>query len=502
MRTRAIAAITAAAVLAVSGCASTTPEADAASSITIALSADPSGLDPQLVQDGNALAVYGNISETLVFRDAEGELEPGLALSWENIDETTWRFTLRPDVTFSNGEAFDAEAVKYSIERIIDPDFATEQSGWLGTISGAEVVDELTVDILTAAADPRVPSRLSLITMVPPVAAEDPNFGSAPVGTGPYVLDSWTRGGDAVLSINPTYWGDAPTIEQVVFRPVTDATVRLASLKSGELDLVSGLLPEQFDQAPAVVTSRGLEFPTIILDTRNGPFADVAVRQAANYAVDKEALLEGLYGGYGSIAQCQMVGEGVFGFNPDLEPYPYDPELARELLAEAGQTAPKVTFIGDATNRWLKDAEFVQAIGAYLSEVGFEVEVKLLDFGAFLDELLAPGNNVSVERDDLYFIGHGNDTGDADVTYTAFYATTGIDSSTSDLELDALIEAGRSELDAEKREAMYQEIAQVGCEEAYFIFGLNLDNTYGLTERLDWTPRVDGQILVKTMRLV
>ena len=501
MRTRATAVIVAAAVLAVTGCASTTPGSAASSSITIALSADPSGLDPQLVQDGNALAVYGNISETLVFRDAEGELEEGLALSWENVDETTWRFTLRPDVAFSNGEAFDAEAVKYSIERIIDPDFATEQSGWLGSLSGATVVDDLTVDITTSSPDPRVPSRLSLITMVPPVASAEDDFGSAPIGTGPYVLDSWTRGGDAVLSANPDYWGGAPEIESITFRPVTDATVRLASLNSGELDLVSGLLPEQFDQAPAVVTSRGLEFPTIILDTRNGPFADVAVRQAANYAVDKDALLEGLYGGYGTVAQCQMVGEGVFGVNPDLEAYPYDPELAKQMLADAGQTAPKVTFIGDATNRWLKDAEFVQSVASYLTEVGFEVDVQLLDFGAFLDEILAPDNNATVERDDLYFIGHGNDSGDADVTYTAFYASTGIDSSASSTELDELVEAGRGELDTATREATYQQVAQIGCDEANFIFGLNLDNTYGLTERLDWTPRVDGQILVKTMSI-
>jgi len=500
MRRKATVAIVATALLAVTGCATTAPEA-AVDSITIALSADPSGLDPQLVQDGNALAVYGNISETLVFRADDGELVEGLALSWENIDDTTWQFALRPDVEFSNGEPFDAEAVVHSIERIIDPEFATQQSGWLGSLSGAEAVDDLTVNITTSEADPRVPSRMALITIVPPVASEEEGFGSAPVGTGPYVLDSWTRGGDAVLSVNDGYWGDAPEIQSITFRPVTDATVRLASLESGELDLVSGLLPEQIDQAPQVVQSRGLEFPTIILDTRDGAFADVRVRQAANYAVDKQALLDGLYGGYGSIASCQMIGPDVFGFNPELEAYDYDPEKAKELLAEAGQPAPKVTFIGDATNRWLKDAELVQSVASYLTEVGFEVDVQLLDFGAFLDELLAPENTAETPREDLYFIGHGNDSADADVTYTAFYASTGIDSSASNPEMDAMIEAGRSELDADARESTYQEIAEIGCDEANFIFLLNLDNTYGLSETLDWAPRVDGQILVKTMSL-
>lgn len=475
------------------------PTDGAARALRVVLAAEPSGLDPQLVQDGNALAIYANISEPLVFRTPEGELEPGLALSWANTGPLTWTFKLREGVTFSNGEPFNADAVVYSLTRILDPDFATQQSGWLGDLAGAEKVDDHTVTITTKQPDPQVPTRLALIMMVPPQAAESESFGSAPIGTGPYKLDSWTRGQKAVLSVNPTYWGDKPTIQKVEFSPVTDAAVRLSALQAGEYDLVPGLLPEQLEQAPRSERTRGLEFPLMVLNTRAGPFKDVRVRQAANHAVDSATLLAKLYNGYGQPAKCQLFGPDVFGHNGSLTDYAYDPAKAKALLAEAGQPNPKVTLIGDATNRWLKDVELTRGVAGYLEEVGFTVDVKLLDFSAYLQELIAENNNATVERADMYFISHGNDTGDGDITYTAFYATTGADSSTSSTEVDNLIAQGRRELDPNKRSAMYQQINKIGCDEAYFLFLMNLENTYGLSENLVFTPRPDGQLLVKTM---
>jgi peptide/nickel transport system substrate-binding protein len=167
----------------------TAPPAGPSGSIVIVIGSDPSTLDPQFPDDGNARAVNDNIYEMLVLRDpVTAELGPSLAKSWEQVDETTWRFKLQEGVTFHNGEPFNADAVVYSVERMIDPDFASEIISFVETISGAEAVDENTVDIFTEGPDPILLARLTWLNIVPPVYTEEnaANFGNEPVGTGPY----------------------------------------------------------------------------------------------------------------------------------------------------------------------------------------------------------------------------------------------------------------------------------------------------------------------------
>lgn len=468
--------------------------------VTIALAGDPSSLDPQAVEDGNALAVYGNIAEPLLFRSPKTDkLQPGLATSWKLVNKTTWQFTLRPHVTFSDGEPFSAAAVVFSIKRIIDPKYTTEQTDWTGDINGARAVGNLTVDITSSAPDPQVPERMSLIMMVPPRAASQPGFITHPVGTGAYVLDSYTKGAQYVLSANPHYWGGKPKIAKVIFKPISEQTLRLSSLQTGEINLVTDLLPEQMSQVPVAARTPGLEFPTVILNTRGGPFANLKVRQAANYAIDKQALLHKLYAGFGAIAKCQMMGPATFGYNPSLSPYPYNPAKARALLAAAGDPHPVITLIGDSTDRWLKDVELEQSIAGYLQAVGFHVNVKLADFTTYLKELFPNKNNAHVARPDMIFVSHDNVLGDADVTFSTYYQSTGAGASTANPQIDQLVKAARTELNPATRQRMYRQVNQLGCQNADFIFLFNLDNVYGMTKNLNWQPRYDAQILVRTM---
>ena len=468
--------------------------------VHIAIADDPSSLDPQAVEDGNALAIYDNVAEPLVFRTADtNQLEPGLALSWSQKSPTTWEFKLRPNVKFSDAEPFNADAVVYSIERITNKSYSTEQSDWISDITGAKKVDDLTVDILTSGPDPTVPERMSLIMMVPPQASKNKDFATHPVGTGPYTMVSWTKGAKAVIKANPNYWGGAPKIAQADFQPIKEPTVRLSSLQTGEINLVSDLLPEQMKLVPQAVRTRGLEFPTVILDTRGGPFKDPNVRRAANLAVDKTALLQKLYSGFGTPANCQMMGPAVFGYNPNLKPYGYDPNQAKKLLQQAGNAHPSVTFVGDSSGRWLKDVELEQGIAGYLRAVGFNVKLKLDDFSTYLKELFPSTNNASVSRPDMVFVSHDNVLGDADVTFSSYFQSTGGGASTSNSTIDKLVKQGRTELDKTKRQQMYQQVNQIACSEADFINLFNLDNVYGLTKDLNWTPRYDASILVKTM---
>lgn len=468
--------------------------------VHIAIADDPSSLDPQAVEDGNALAIYDNVAEPLVFRTADtNQLEPGLALSWKQTAATTWEFTLRPNVKFSDGEPFNADAVVYSIQRITAKSYSTEQSDWIADITGAKKVTDSTVDIETSGPDPTVPERMSLIMMVPPTASKNSDFATHPVGTGPYEMVSWTKGAKAVIKANPGYWGGKPAIAGADFQPIKEPTVRLSSLQTGEINLVSDLLPEQIKLVPQAVRTRGLEFPTVILDTRGGAFKDPNVRKAANLAVDKTALLQKLYSGFGTPANCQMMGQAVFGYNPNLQPYGYDPAQAKQLLAQSGNAHPAVTFVGDSSGRWLKDVELEQGIAGYLRAVGFKVTLKLDDFSTYLKELFPSTNNASVARPDMVFVSHDNVLGDADVTFSTYLQSTGGGASTSNPQIDQLVKQGRTELDKTKREQMYQQVNQIACSEADFINLFNLDNVYGLTKNLSWTSRYDASILVRTM---
>lgn len=493
--------------LAAAGCSSAAGGGASSSSnhtgpniVHIALAGDPSSLDPQAVEDGNALAVYDNFAEPLLTRSpSTNKLEPLLALSWKMVNSKTWQFTLHPGVKFSDGEPFNAAAVVYSIKRIINPGFHTEQTDWTGDISAATAPGNYTVDINSSAPDPQVPERMSLIMMVPPIAASKPGFAAHPIGTGPYVLSSYTKGAQYVIKRNPHYWGKEPSIAEAIFQPISEQTLRLAGLKTGEINLVSDLLPEQMSQAPRAVKTNGLEFPTVILDTRGGPFKSKLVREAANYAINKQALLSKLYSGFGTIANCQMMGSATFGYNPGLRPYPYDPAKARALLKQADDQHPSITFIGDSTDRWLKDAELEQALAGYLTAVGFKVNVRLTDFTTYLSEIFPPTNNISVARPDAIFVSHDNVLGDSDVTFGTYYQSTGAGASTSDPQIDKLVATARTELNPAKRLASYHQVNSIGCSDADFIFLFNLNNVYGTTTDLNWTPRYDAMILVKTM---
>jgi peptide/nickel transport system substrate-binding protein len=465
--------------------------------ITVVIGEDPSTLDPQARDDGNERAVNDNVYETLLTRDQDMNIVPHLATEYTRLDDTTWQFKLRAGVTFHNGEPFNADAVVFSVKRIISPDLNSEQLSNVGTIVDAVKVDDLTVNIITDGPDPTLPARVYWLKIVEPkyVQADPDTFAKAPVGTGPYRFVKWERGVEVVVEANPDYWGGQPPIDVVHVRPIQEESTRLAALQSGEVDLVPNLLPEQIDQAPVAVHTPGLEFPIVILNNQEGPLQDVRIRQAINYAVDKEALAEAIYGGYAIVADGQVLTPGHFGYNPDVDAYPYDPDQARTLIQEAGYDG-SVIVLESEQGRWLKDGELVEAIAGQLNEVGLNVKVNISEFGKYLDILF---NRES--RPQMIFVSHDNPFLDADRTFSNYYSCEGRGSSYCNQEVTRLINEGRTEIDVAKREAMYHQVVQITRDEAGFLFLVNFENIYGLSERLNWTPRLDGRVLFATMTL-
>src|SRR5574341_2636642 len=335
------------------------------SKITIAIGSEPTSLDPQLKDDGGERAINDNIYETLMIRSPDGrQLEPGLAAAEPTHPggkDDVWEFKLRPNIKFSNGEAFNADAVVTSVTRIIAPAFKSEQAGFFSTITGATKVDDLTVDIATKGPDPILPARMYWMKMVPAKASSDPSFASKPVGTGPYVLKEWVRGDHITLDPNPSYWGGKPSVSEVTYKFVAEGGTRLSGLLAGDYDLVTNLLPEDVERAPKSAHVTGLEHPMIILNARSGITADPRVRQALNYAVNKDEIVTGIFGGLAKPDACQILSPSFTGFNQSLQAYPYDKAKAQALLQQAGAAGKQIELVGE-TGRWLKDAETIQAV--------------------------------------------------------------------------------------------------------------------------------------------
>ncbi len=465
-----------------------------AQQVTIALGSEPTTLDPQLREDGGERAVNDNIYETLMARTPKGDLVPGLALATPKLmDPQTWEVKLRPGIKFHNGEPFNADAVVFSVKRIIDPKFNSEQISFFETIKDAKKVDDLTVKIITDGPDPILLSRLYWMKMVPPGYAKNAKFAEAPIGTGPYKFVQWKRGQTITLQINDDYRDKAPTIGKVIYRFVEEPGTRLAGMMAGEFDVITNLLPEFTQQVPQAIHILGLEHPILILNADGGPTKDVRVRQALNYAVDKEALAEGLFEGFAQVAQGQLLSPSFFGFNKNVGPYPYDPEKAKALLKEAGAVGSTVELIGTA-GRWLKDREVVEAVAAYWDAVGIKSRVRIFEFNEYLNRLFDRKT-----RGDAIFVVSSNELLDADKSFSAYYRAGGIGSSNSDKQLAALIENARSETDVAKRSSMYHQAVKRAHDQAYFVWLLNIEDIYGVSARIDWPARVDAKILVKEM---
>ncbi|HSB86078.1 MAG TPA: ABC transporter substrate-binding protein [Ilumatobacteraceae bacterium] len=464
--------------------------------ITIALGSEPTSLDPYLVDDGAERAVNDNVYETLLSRNATGDLQPGLATELPTqVDDLTWQFKLREGVKFHDGSPFNADSVVASINRMVKliADKKTDNDGFYSSITGAEKVDDTTVNIKTAKPDGVLPARMYWLKMIAASAETTEDMSDAPNGTGPYKFVSRTVGSDIKLESNADYWGDKPSIAKVSYEFVAEGGTRLAGLKSGKYDLITNLPPQDVDQAPQEAHVQGQEHPILILDATEGITADPNVRVALNLAVDKQAIVDQIFGGFAAIDKGQLLSPSVLGFNDSLDAYPYDADKAKQMIKDAGLEGKTIQLVGEA-GRWLNDRELLEAIAGYWKAAGLQVQLDILEFGAYLDVLFDREN-----RADAIYVSSSNDILDPDRQLSTYYQAGGIGSSNDDAELSALVDKGRQELDADARAKTYQDAVKIAYDGAYFVWLVNNQDLYGLSTRLSFTPRVDSKLLVKEM---
>lgn len=460
--------------------------------VRIALNGEPNALDPVFAAGRLSQAFLSNIYDSLTSHAQDGTLEPSLAVSWESLDEDTWQFKLREDVTFHNGEPFTAASVKASIDRIFDPANESPMIGRIGAISEVEVVDDYTVNITTESPDVLLPVRLSELygSIVPAEYVAEvgtEGFGDAPVGTGPFKFVEWAKDERIVLEANEDYWRGAPAVDRITVYPITEDAARMAALQTGEVDVASNVPAFQVAELESggiqVATVPSTRFFFMVMRTDMPPFDDVRVRQALNYALDVPTLIESVQFGLGDQLATVVIPQ-AFGYDPSIEPYPHDLDRARELLAEAGYPDGFDATFDAFTGSIVDHARVAEAVAGQLAEAGMRFELNVTEFGVFSPRRLE--NDTAP----LYIYSFGDWALDGDNSfYLLLQGQSGYYYDNPDAV--ALYEEERGTFDPVEREALLQELQQMFKDEAPYGYLYQIDTIWGMQENIDYMPRTD-----------
>ncbi|MFH0793794.1 MAG: ABC transporter substrate-binding protein, partial [bacterium] len=372
-----------------------------------ALAHDATTLDPSEATDIESGTVMQQIYEGLLtFGPSDTKLYPALAQSYEISDDgTMWTFHLRHGVKFHDGTPFDAEAVRFSFERMIDENHPYHLPGrmtYAPTVLGnfvkhIDTPDTHTVIITLNAPYTPFGHNLAMVpaSIVSPTAmkkAGRDNFGNEPCGTGPFRLARWRRDNEILLERNPDYWGEPAASQRVYFKIIPDGNVRYSSLIRGDVHIIVGVEIAYMDKLRAdpkfnLFEQPGFNTGYIILNNNKPPLNDERVRRALNYAINKDYIVNTVFRGTSVVAHG-VLPPGMLGFNPNLEGYGYDPEKARELLKEAGYpNGFSITMSTTVTPRPYNPAgiKLAEVVQGHLRDVGVEVKLRQLDFGTLLD---------------------------------------------------------------------------------------------------------------------
>lgn len=467
--------------------------------ITIDLAGEPSSLDPHLQWNPDSYYVYRNIFDNLVTRSNAGEIVPQIATSWEQVSDTELELTIREGVTFHDGSALTPEDVVFSVKRITDPDFGSPQLGQFNQIIDAKVVDGNKVLLTTDGPYPALMAQLVKLSIVPQAIVEDVGkdaFNAAPVGSGPYVFDEWSRGVSVTLTRNDTYWGDAGPFDTAVFRAVPDAATRVADLLAGTADLVVSIDADAGAQLASSDAVKLLSAPTervgyLGLNLDKAPFNDLEMRKAASLAIDRLGITEGLLQA-GEVPVAQMASPAHFGYSPDLPLFEYDPEQAKALTASKADLASTPAVLATAP---VFDQRIVQAVQQMLNDVGFNVSISMTDMATYLDIVRSD----PAENSELSFGRWSCACQDADgITYPVLHS----DSAWSRVnvpEIDALLEKARVSLDPEVRQDAYDQVHQMVRENYYVLPMYQAAVLYGAAADLDFEPTANESMFLNRM---
>ena len=360
--------------------------------LTMAVGGFAASMDYQIACDMLTWSALKMVVDPLLYRDENNAIKPWLATAWKRMGPMTWRFTLRKGVEFSDGEPFNAAAVKFTLDRYHNPRACLRPT--FDNIASVNVVDDYTADVITKTPDWTIPYLLSTWgEMLPPKAAADMNtYGAHPVGTGPYVVDSWTPGDRLVLRRNDHYWAPQPPYQRITWRILSDDGTRVGALKSGEIDYANNIPPDEVADLKKATGLKVLSVPSIRIVSismnmaKKTPFSqDVKVRQAIWYGINRRAIVDSLLSGLGDPAVDYIVAPGIEYAIRFPELFKYDPAKAKALLAEAGYaTGVTGCNFGAPVGRYITDKEVGTALVGQLARIGIHCSLTQQPIGPFL----------------------------------------------------------------------------------------------------------------------
>jgi peptide/nickel transport system substrate-binding protein len=466
----------------------------------VAQGAEPATLHPLLETGLVEAGAYGNIYDPLVTLDADGRLIPALAESWEQRDDRSWIFHLRSGVAFHDGEVFDSESVRFTIEALLDPANSSPIRAQLDAIERVETPDAQTAVIVTKQPFAPLIRELTQLMMIPKAHTERVGFGSLadqPNGTGAFRFVERVRGDRIILESNDRSWSGASLASRVELRRVPDTFTRMATVQTGESDLVTNVPIEQVPTLQAagvhVVGRPGVQALYVRLHARKPPLDDIRVRRAIAHAVDVDLIISTIYGGLARRITGPYPSE-VFGYDPDAPLPTYDPDLARSLLREAGVADGTTLTLETPLGRYPKDGEVAQAVAGFLDTVGFRVQIGALEWGAYLQKVQAG------RGEHLFLLAGTNRTFDPHFTVVRLYGGNSALGRAyyGNPDIDPLAAQAAAEMDHDRRLALYGRILATLRADVPALWLTQLDDLYAVRPNIYWQPRADSLVWLRS----
>jgi peptide/nickel transport system substrate-binding protein len=466
--------------------------------VTIAEGYAPYSLDPHVDTNQAARNISDSLCEPLFWYDfSKKQLVPNLATSIKNLNDNTWKITLRKGVSFTNGEALDANTVKFSIERIKDPQLKSRLLATVRNIKQISIIDPYTVELVTSSPTPTLPFYLTRVGMIPPQYAKEKGaaeFGKKPIGTGPFEIVRWVQDEYVEIRANRNYWRGKAKVDRVIFRSVPETITRMAALKTGEAHLASNLMIEEI---PSIKANKELEvesIPSIRMlyiqfnMLQDSPLRDKRVRQAMNYAVDVDSIVKNVLQGYGVRLSGQLISKEYEGFNPNVKPYPFDPAKARTLMKEAGAENYQFT-LNASTGRYLRDKEIAEVVANQLNAAGIKTKLNIMEHAALTQQLM---NKKFV---DLLLNGLATPPPTADLFYGVGVREGPFYSTYVNREFNQAFDEAVSTIEKEKRQRSLYRLGEICRDDPPAIFLHQQVTIYGHSKRLTgFVPSPDEKI--------
>jgi peptide/nickel transport system substrate-binding protein len=438
-----------------------------------------------------------HIGDTLLRWEAPGKLAPGLATGWKNIDALTWEVTLQRGVKFHNGEPFNAAAVKFSFDTMLDPAVKSPSKTNHTFVDHVDIVDDYTVRFVTREPFPITPNQLTFLHMLPPNYIRQvgiDGYRKKPVGTGAYRFVEHIPDTRIVLQANDEWRGGKPPIRTIVYRPIKEDATRVGALLAGEVDLALDIPPELAStvtasgRAKIKTVSSGRVFVMAMSNLDPSlPTAKREVREAINYAIDRDSLSKTLFGG--ASPPAAWMNPDTFGANPALKPIPYDPARAKRLLAQAGYPNGFDIALDSPDGRYAKDRELAEAVAGQLSQVGIRTTVKLDEWGVHTRRAF------SHQTSPLYLYGWADSKADPESHNRFVLRSNGTWAQFRDARLDAMVDAIDTEMDRDRRKQLIYELQDYQREIFPITYILQMGFIYGTSPKLDWwQPRADEKV--------